>query len=102
MIIGENKKVSKSGYSAASIRFINLLECGKMRNHHVCLCSISERGGFIPDYSENQEQRDLKRYKRFMNSSNYDDIRNAEAEIGFEAEEVSSYIRKIGAYHEDI
>jgi len=102
MAVEENKKTSTCAYSKTSIRFVNLLECGKLRNHHVRLYSISEKDGFIPDYSKNKEQRDLERYKRFINSSSYDDIRDAETEIDFKTEEASSSIRKIGAYHEDI
>lgn len=102
MILGTEKNNSNKQYSSASIRFINLLECGKLKNYHVRLCSLSERDGLISDYSKGQEQRDLELYKSFMNSSSYDDIRDAEAEMVFESERVSSYIRKIGAFHEDI
>ena len=94
--------IQETKYSKASIRFINLLEAGKLRNHHIQLYSISERDGFIPNYSEGQEKRDLENYKSFINSSAYDDIRDVESEMGIEKQEVSSYIRKIGALHEDI
>lgn len=96
------KNVSEKKCSVASIRFINLLECGKMKNYHVWLCSISERDGLIPDYSKVQEQRDLESYQRFINSFAYDGIKNVESETRSEAEDVSSYIRKIGAFHDNI
>ena len=34
MAVEENKKTSTCAYSKTSIRFVNLLECGKLRNHH--------------------------------------------------------------------
>ena len=94
--------MQKKKSSTASIRFINLLECGKMKNYHIRLYSISEREGLIPNYSNRQEERDLRNYKSFINSSAYDDIRDVESEIGIEKNNVLSYIRKIGALHEDI
>lgn len=92
----------KKQYSTASIRLINLLESGKRKNHHIWLCSISERDGLIPNYSKEPEQRDLENYKRFMNSFAYDDIRDVESEMGMEQEEISVHIRKIGSFHENI
>lgn len=55
-------------------RFIDNID--KMRNPHVRDCvGLSEKCGTIEDYSEDQEQKDLKRYRSFINSSAYDDIK---------------------------
>ncbi len=42
---------------------------------------LGEREETIGDYYTYQEQRDLERYKRFINSSAYDDVRKAEEDI---------------------
>ncbi len=97
----ENKN-SVAKPSVASIRFINLLGCGKFRNHHAHLCSISEREGLVPDYSEEQEKRDLKNYRFFMNSSAYDDMKDVESEMSKNQREFSNFVRKIGTFHKSV
>ncbi len=54
----------------------------KMRNSHIRNCTGLYMGYEYEDYSKNQEQKDLEYYKRFINSSAYDDIREVEVEMG--------------------
>ena len=51
-------------------RFITLLENGKIRKDILPNTSM--------DYTAYQEQRDLKRYQRFLQSFAYDDIKECE------------------------
>ena len=47
-----------------------------MRNPHIRDCvSLGEKYGTIEDYSQYQEQKDLESYRKFLNSSAYDDIK---------------------------
>ena len=54
----------------AASNFFELLNKGKIRKHIVPNTS--------PDYTDSAEQIDLMRYKRFLNSSAYDEIRECE------------------------
>lgn len=86
-----------------ALKFVESLE--KRRNPHIRdYGSCSERGGHIEDYSISQEKKDLERYKHFMNSSAYDDIRAVETEITVEEMKKPTLmlIRKIGRYHDDV
>ena len=60
--------MSKSEKSAKN--FISLLERGVIRKN--ILPNTSE------DYSKEQEENDLQRYKRFLQSFAYDDIKECE------------------------
>lgn len=85
-----------------ALKFIESLE--KRRNPHIRdYGSCSERGGHIEDYSISQEKKDLERYKHFMNSSAYDDLRIVEE--GFASESLKNptlmLIRKIGGLHSE-
>lgn len=72
----------------------------KMRNPHIRDCiSLSERDGHIEDYSIYQEQKDLKNYKQYINSSAYDDVKETELEI--KKEMTLSKLRKISSMHDD-
>lgn len=71
-----------------------------MRNPHIRDCvSLSEKYGAIEDYSGYQEQRDLENYKSFINSSAYDDVKEAESEI--EKQLTLIKLRKISGMHDD-
>lgn len=64
----------------AAKRFIENIY--KMRNPHIRGgVSLSEKYGSIEDYSECHEHRDLKRYKRFINSSAYDDVKEVKSQV---------------------
>lgn len=83
-------------------RFINNIE--KMRNPHIRDCvSLSEKSGSIEDYSEHQEQRDLEKYKSFINSSAYDEVKEEESSIEEEIGEplTLAKLRKISGMHDD-
>lgn len=90
----ENNSISKEH----AVRFIDNIN--KMRNLHIRNC-----GGICiveyenEDYYENQEQKDLKNYKRFINSSAYDDIREVESGIGKQL--TLSSLRKISSMYDD-
>ena len=72
----------------------------KMKNPHIRDCvSIGERFGSIEDYSEHQEQKDLENYKRFINSSAYDFIRDEEDEVNKQLTLLK--LRQINSYHDD-
>ena len=43
------------------------------------LSPLERAKGGIPDYTE-KEQKDLTEYKRFINTSSYDDVRDCELE----------------------
>ncbi len=53
-------------------RFVILLERGKIRKNILPNTSA--------DYTVNQEEKDLQRYKRFLQSFAYDDIKECEVE----------------------
>ena len=60
--------------------FVDSLE--RRRNPHIRdYGGLGERSGHIEDYTLYQEKRDLERYRSFMNSSAYDDVRDAEKRL---------------------
>ncbi len=73
-------------------RFIENID--KMKNPHL-------RVGYETheDYSEDQEQKDLKRYKSFINSSQYDDVKEVESEMGRKLS--LNNLREIISFHDD-
>lgn len=72
----------------------------KMRNPHIRDCvSLSEKDGTIEDYSKYQERIDLERYKSYINSSAYDDIREYESKK--QKKLTLTDLRKISAMHDD-
>lgn len=73
----------------------------KMKSPHKAEITSSERFGSIEDYSEYQEQKDLKNYKSFINSSAYDDVKKVETEMGHQKILTLDYLRKRGAQHDD-
>ena len=79
-------------------RFVDNID--KMRNPHIRDCvSAAEKFGSIEDYSEYQEQKDLERYKSFINSSAYDFIRDTEDEVNKQLTLIK--LRQISSYYED-
>ncbi len=79
-------------------KFVVSLETRK--NPHLRDCvSLNEKYGTIKDYFEYQEQRDLENYKKFINSSAYDDIKETESEI--EKTLTLTNLRKISSMHDD-
>lgn len=61
-------------------RFIDNID--QMRNPHIRDCvDSSEKSGTIEDYSKYQEQSDLARYRRFISSSAYDEIKEVETKM---------------------
>lgn len=59
------------------VSFVDKIET--MRNPHIRDCvSLGEKYGTIEDYSQYQEQKDLESYRKFLNSSAYDDIKEKE------------------------
>ncbi|MBE6159552.1 MAG: hypothetical protein E7157_00680 [Lactobacillales bacterium] len=62
---------------AVNYSFIEKVE--KMRNPHIRDCvSLGEKYGVIEDYSQYQEKKDLEEYRKFMNCSAYDEIKEEE------------------------
>lgn len=58
-------------------KFVDNIE--NMRNPHIRDCvSLEEKYGTIEDYTHYQEIKDLESYRRFLNSSAYDDVKEAE------------------------
>lgn len=58
-------------------KFVDNIE--NMRNPHIRDCvSLEEKYGTIEDYMQYQERKDLESYRRFLNSSAYDDVKEAE------------------------
>lgn len=81
-------------------RFVNNID--KMRNPHIRDCvSLEEKYGSVEDYSQYQEQIDLKRYYSFMNSSAYDDIRDVEFGIPYQKKLTLDDLRLISSQHDD-
>lgn len=71
-----------------------------MKNPHIRDCvSLSEKEGTIEDYSVYQEQNDLEKYRSFINSSAYDDIKETEPEMGKQL--TLTNLRKISGMHDD-
>lgn len=61
-------------------RFVDNIE--NMKNLHLRDCvSLGEREGTIEDYSLYQERNDLENYKKFLNSSAFDEIREVETDV---------------------
>lgn len=57
--------------------FIDKIE--NMKNSHIRDCvSLGEKYGTIEDYSQYQERKDLENYRKFLNSSAYDDVKESE------------------------
>lgn len=73
----------------------------KMKSPHKSEISCSERFGTIEDYTQYQEQKDLNNYKTFINSSAYDDIKEAESEISHQKKLTLKDLRKTSAQHEE-
>lgn len=73
-------------------RFINNID--KMKNPHLRVEYETHE-----DYSIDQEQKDLKRYKSFINSSQYDDIKEVESEMGRKLS--LNNLREIISFHDD-
>lgn len=109
-----NKKIelNNAGYNQSNSHSSETIVCentqakkfvdniDKMRNPHIRDCvSLEEKYGSIEDYSEYQEQRDLENYKHFINSQAYDDLKEAESEIGEQL--TLSKLRKISSMHDD-
>lgn len=61
-------------------KFIKSLESGKFKNRlkNGEVTATERMKNAIEDYSIYQEKRDLERYKRFMNSSSYDYIKEVQ------------------------
>lgn len=79
-------------------RFVDNID--KMRNSHRRDCvSSSEKDGTVEDYSEYQEKKDLEKYKNFINSSAYDDIKEIESKITKQL--TFTNVRKISGMHDD-
>lgn len=99
-----NTVIVSEPLNAHAETFFNNIE--KMRNPHIRdYGTCSERFGKIEDYSELQEQKDLKRYYHFINSSAYDDIKNAESELTLNENNKKltlTLLRKISSYHDDV
>lgn len=81
-------------------RFVDNID--KMKSPHKSEITCSEKFGTIEDYSIDQQQRDLKEYLSFINSSAYDDIKEAESEISPQKKLTINDLRKISAQHDDI
>lgn len=63
-------------------KFIKSLETGMFKNGlKNGEITESERMGAIDDYSIYQEKKDLESYKRFMNSSSYDEIKKVQVPL---------------------
>lgn len=61
-------------------RFVDSIE--NMKSPHLRGCvSLGEREGTIEDYSVYQERKDLERYKEFLNSSAFDEVRGTETDV---------------------
>ncbi|MBR1413438.1 MAG: hypothetical protein IJ574_02060 [Bacilli bacterium] len=55
-----------------SEKFIKLLESGKYKKYGV---TATERMNAVKDYTAIDEQKDLKNFEKFINSSAYDTIK---------------------------
>lgn len=78
-----------------------LVGINQIKNINEGEVSCSERMGVIEDYSVYQEQRDLDNYRKFMNCSDYDIIKDAGGEIPPQKKITMNDLRKIGLQHEE-
>ena len=70
-------------------KFIQSLQAGKFKNGlKNGEITVDERLGTIKDYSKEQEAKDLQRFKSFMNSSAYDEIKDVEIPSYYGDEEI--------------
>lgn len=73
----------------------------KMKSPHKMAISSCEKFGTIIDYTLYQEQRDLENYKRFINSSAYDDIKDVEEQMTYQKKLTLNMLRKRSMEHDD-
>lgn len=70
-------------------KFIQSLKVGKYKNELKNQeMTFEERFCELEDYSKKQESRDLENFKIFMDSSEYDDVKNVKAPLYYGDEEV--------------
>lgn len=63
------------------------MDIEKMKNFHTSYYGgTDERSKKYQDYTIEQEKKDLKRYKNFLNSQTYDDVKEAEKKLDDELE----------------
>lgn len=73
----------------------------KMKSPHKMEINSCEKFGKIEDYSLYQEQRDLENYKRFINSSAYDDVKDVEKGMTYQKKLTLNMLRKRSMEHDD-
>ncbi len=79
-----NQNIAHS-HETITTKALELVEnIDKIKSPHKMEITSDEKFGSIEDYTLSQEQRDLKRYKEFINSSAYDDLKDIEVEISKE------------------
>ena len=89
---------NNNNYSIHARKFVDNIE--NMKSPHKNEIDCSERFGSIEDYSVYQEQKDLKNYKTYLNSSAYDFEREAEERMHSSKQLSLSYLRRIGGEHD--
>ena len=87
-----------NNYSINARKFVDNIE--NMKSPHKSMIDCSERFGTVEDYSSYQEQKDLKNYKTYLNSSAYDLEREVEKRMASPKQLTLLYIRRIGAEHD--